>query len=196
VPWAELSPAQHALVLEGDGRGHYPGVRRWFRWLEGRTYRMHVRVFLSRFRSYTPCAACGGARVKPEALDFHVGGLTIADVNRLPIGEAERFFAGLALPAGQAEEVAGLILGEIRSRLRYLVEVGLEYLTLDRQSRTLSGGELERVDFATAFACSHLISPYFPNDPTVGLPPLDTERLTPILNRLLHLGTAFVMFPP
>src|SRR3989454_424917 len=73
VPWAELSPAERALVLEGDGRGHYPGVRGWFRWLEGRTYRMHVRVFLSRFRSYTPCAACGGARVKPEALDFHVG---------------------------------------------------------------------------------------------------------------------------
>src|SRR5207244_1283806 len=83
--------------------------------------------------------------VKPEALDFRVGGLTIADVSRLPIGEAEHFFAGLALPAGQGAEVAGLILGEIRSRLRYLVEVGLEYLTLDRQSRTLSGGELERV---------------------------------------------------
>src|SRR5207245_7965843 len=149
VPWERLDAADRELVLEGDGRGHYPGVRGWFRWLEGRTYRMHVRVFLSRFRSYTPCAACGGARVKPEALDFHVGGLTIADVNRLPIGEAERFFAGLALPAGQAEEVAGLILGEIRSRLRYLVEVGLEYLTLDRQSRPLSGGELERVDLTT-----------------------------------------------
>src|SRR3989449_8405325 len=111
-------------TLFRSGRGHYPGVRRWFRWLEGRTYRMHVRVFLSRFRSYTPCAACGGARVKPEALDFRVGGLTIAEVNRLPIGEAERFFARLGLPAGQTEEVAGLILGEIRSRLRYLVEVG------------------------------------------------------------------------
>src|SRR5439155_192993 len=137
VPWAELSPAQRALVLEADGRGHYPGVRGWFRWLEGRTYRMHVRVFLSRYRSYTRCAACGGARVKPEALDFRVGGLSIADVSRLPIGEAERFFAGLALPKGLAEEVAGLILGEIRSRLRYLVDVGLEYLALDRQSRTL-----------------------------------------------------------
>src|SRR5207237_4970161 len=129
-------------------------ARPWCRWLEGRTYRMHVRVFLSRFRSYTPCAACGGARVKPEALDFRVGGLTIAEVNRLPIGEAERFFARLALPKGLAEEVAGLILGEIRSRLRYLVEVGLEYLTLDRQSRTLSGGELERVDLTTAIGCS------------------------------------------
>src|SRR5439155_960008 len=114
---------------------------------------------VERFSSALECAACGfavrdpvpnlfsfnsprGARVKPEALDFRVGGLTIADVNRLPMGEAERFFAGLALPAGQAEEVAGLILSEIRSRLGYLVEVGLDYLTLDRQSRTLSGGEL------------------------------------------------------
>src|SRR5207247_11388256 len=104
-------PARRALVLEGDGRGHSPGLRGWFRWLEGRTYRMHVRVFLSRFRSYTPCAACGGARVKPEALDFRVGGLTIADVNRLPIGEAERFLPPIALTAGQVEEVAMRRLG-------------------------------------------------------------------------------------
>src|SRR5438046_562752 len=193
VPWAELSPAQHTLVLEGDGRGHYPGVRRWFRWLEGRTYRMHVRVFLSRFRSYTPCAACGGARVKPEALDFRVGGLTIAEVNRLPIGEAERFFARLALPKGLAEEVAGLILGEIRSRLRYLVEVGLEYLTLDRQSRTLSGGELERVDLTTAIGCSLVNTLYVLDEPSVGLHPRDTERLTRILHRLRDLGNAVVV---
>src|SRR5216110_1980893 len=184
VPWAELSPAQHALVLEGDGRGHYPGVRGWFRWLEGRTYRMHVRVFLSRFRSYTPCAACGGARVKPEALDFRVGGLTIAEVNRLPIGEAERFFARLGLPAGQTEEVAGLILGEIRSRLRYLVEVGLEYLTLDRQSRTLSGGELERVDLTTAIGSSLVNTLYVLDEPSIGLHPRDSRRLVEILHRL------------
>src|SRR5439155_369336 len=187
------SPAQHALVLEGDGRGHYPGVRGWFRWLEVRTYRMHVRVFLSRFRSYTPCAACGGARVKPEALDFRVGGLTIAEVNRLPIGEAERFFARLALPKGLAEEVAGLILGEIRSRLRYLVEVGLEYLTLDRQSRTLSGGELERVDLTTAIGCSLVNTLYVLDEPSVGLHPRDTERLTRILHRLRDLGNAVVV---
>src|SRR5437667_1244677 len=193
VPWAELSPAQHALVLEGDGRGHYPGVRRWFRWLEGRTYRMHVRVFLSRFRSYTPCAACGGARVKPEALDFRVGGLTIAEVNRLPLGQAGGFFARLALPKGLAEEVAGLILGEIRSRLRYLVEVGLEYLTLDRQSRTLSGGELERVDLTTAIGASLANTLSVLDAPSVGLHPRDTERLTRILPRLRDLGNAVVV---
>src|SRR5262249_62423577 len=96
-PWSELSDPQRELVLDGDGRGHYPGVRRWFRWLEGRTYRMHVRVFLARYRSYRLCPACAGARVRPEALDLRVGGLTVADVNRLPIAEAERFFAELAL---------------------------------------------------------------------------------------------------
>src|SRR5262245_31574774 len=110
VAWEALAPAQRDLVLEGDGRGQYPGVRGWFRWLEGRTYRMHVRVFLSRFRSYRECPACGGARVKPEALDFRVGGKTIADVARLPIGEAARFFEELSLPAGQAEAVAELVL--------------------------------------------------------------------------------------
>src|SRR5439155_4379239 len=108
----------------------------------------------------------------------------IADVIRLHLGEAERCFAGLALPAGQAEEVAGLILGDIRSRLRYLVEVGLEYLTLARQSRTLSGGELERVDLTTAIGCSLVNTLYVLDEPSVGLHPRDTERLTRILHRL------------
>src|SRR5262249_36040404 len=159
----------------------------------GRTYRMHVRVFLSRFRSYTPCTACGGARVKPEALDFRVGGLTIADVNRLPIGEAERFFASLALPAGQAEEVAALILGEIRSRLGSRVEAGPEPLPPARQSRTLSGGELERVDLTTAIGCSLVNTLYVLDEPSVGLHPRDTERLTRILHRLRDLGNAVVV---
>src|SRR5207253_4257111 len=126
------------LVLEGDGRGHYPGVRGWFRWLEGRTYRMHVRVFLSRFRSYRLCPACRGARVKPEALDFRVGGRTIAEVNAMPIGAAAAFFAALNLPSAQTEAVAALILAEVRSRLAYLVEAGLEYPTLDRSEEHTS----------------------------------------------------------
>jgi excinuclease ABC subunit A len=193
VPWAELDEAQRALVLDGDGRGQYPGVRGWFKWLEGRTYRMHVRVFLSRYRSYGLCPACDGARVKPDALDFRVGGKTIADVARLPIGDAAAFFAGLALPAGQAEEVAGVILGEVRSRLRYLVDVGLEYLTLDRQSRTLSGGELERVDLTTALGSSLVNTLYVLDEPSIGLHPRDTERLTRILHRLRDQGNAVVV---
>jgi excinuclease ABC subunit A len=193
VPWGDLDPVQRELVLEGDGRGHYPGVRGWFRWLEGRTYRMHVRVFLSRYRSYRVCPACEGARLRPEALDFRIGGRTIADLSRLPIGELERFFAQLALPSGQAEEVAGVILGEVRRRLGYLVEVGLDYLTLDRQSRTLSGGELERVDLTTALGSSLVNTLYVLDEPSIGLHARDTERLTRILQRLRDQGNAVVV---
>src|SRR5947209_8099205 len=116
VPWERLDAADRELVLDGDGRGHYPGVRGWFRWLEGRTYRMHVRVFLSRFRSYRLCPACRGARVKPEALDFRVGGRTIAEVNAMPIGAAAAFFAELNLPSAQTQAVAAPILADVPSR--------------------------------------------------------------------------------
>src|SRR5579883_2271553 len=193
VPWRDLDDAQRRLVLDGDGRGHYPGVRGWFRWLEGRTYRMHVRVLLSRYRSYTLCPACAGARVRPEALDFRLGGLTIADVNRLTIGEAERFFATLPAAGGPAEAVAALVLEEVRSRLRYLVEVGLDYLTLDRQSRTLSGGELERVDLTTALGSSLVNTLYVLDEPSIGLHPRDTERLVRLLHRLRDQGNTVVV---
>jgi excinuclease ABC subunit A len=192
VPWRDLDPAARALVLDGDGRGRYPGVRGWFRWLEGRTYRMHVRVFLSRFRSYRTCPACLGARVRPEALDFRIGGLTVADVARLPIDEAARFFGGLEL-SGAPGAVAESILGEIRNRLGYLVDVGLGYLTLDRQSRTLSGGELERVDLTTALGSSLVNTLYVLDEPSIGLHPRDTERLTRILHRLRAQGNAVVV---
>jgi excinuclease ABC subunit A len=195
VPWAELTDAQRAQIVDGGGKGHgrYPGVRRWFKWLEGRTYRMHVRVFLARYRSYTLCPDCDGARVKPEALDFRVGGLTIAQLNTLPIGEAETFLADLTLAPGQAGAVAALVLEEVRSRLRYLVEVGLEYLTLDRQSRTLSGGELERVDLTTAVGSSLVNTLYVLDEPSIGLHPRDTERLIRLLHRLRDQGNTVVV---
>jgi len=193
APWEALTDAQRTLVLEGDGRGRYPGVRRWFKWLEGRTYRMHVRVFLARYRSYRVCPACDGARVRPEALDYRVAGRTIADVNRMPIAEAAHAFAELSLPPGQAEAVADLILGEVRSRLRYLVEVGLGYLTLDRQSRTLSGGELERVDLTTAVGSSLVNTLYVLDEPSIGLHPRDTERLVRLLHHLRDQGNTVVV---
>jgi len=192
-PWSSLTDAQRALVLDGDGRGDYPGVRRWFKWLEGRTYKMHVRVFLSRFRSYRECPACAGARVKAEALDFRIAGRTIADLNRMPIGEALRFVETLALPAGQQETVAALILREVQSRLGFLVEVGLDYLTLERQSRTLSGGELERVDLTTAVGSSLVNTLYVLDEPSIGLHPRDTERLVRLLHRLRDQGNTVVV---
>src|SRR5262249_37271696 len=139
------------------------------------------------------CTACEGARVRPEALDYRVGGRTIAEVNHLPISEAADLFAALALPGAQAEAVAELILGEVRSRLRYLVEVGLGYLPLDRQSRTLSGGELERVDLTTAVGSSLVNTLYVLDEPSIGLHPRDTERLVRLLHRLRDQGNTVVV---
>ncbi|HXJ35772.1 MAG TPA: excinuclease ABC subunit UvrA [Candidatus Eisenbacteria bacterium] len=191
--WASLTDEQRRLIFEGDGQSKLPGIRGWFKWLEGRTYKMHVRVFLARYRSYTECVACGGSRVRPEALDFRVDGRTIADVNRMPISEARRFFDDLPLPEGQDQAVAELILAEVQSRLRYLVEVGLEYLTLDRQSRTLSGGELERVDLTTAVGSSLVNTLYVLDEPSIGLHPRDTDRLIRLLHRLRDQGNTVVV---
>ncbi|MCW5891869.1 MAG: excinuclease ABC subunit UvrA [bacterium] len=195
VAWEGLDEAHRQAVLDGDRKreGKFFGVRRWFKWLEGRTYKMHVRVFLARYRSYVLCAACEGTRLKPEALGFRVGGYTIADLNRLPIGAAERVLAALTLGPGVAGAVADLVLGEVRSRLRYLVEVGLEYLTLDRQSRTLSGGELERVDLTTAVGSSLVNTLYVLDEPSIGLHPRDTERLVRLLHRLRDQGNTVVV---
>ncbi len=150
-PWGELTDKQRQLVVDGDG--DYKGIRGWFRRLERKSYRMHVRVLLARYRAYLVCPDCQGARVKAEALNYRIDGKHIAEVNAMSVGVAHEFFQRLK-PAGALDQVAHLIFDEIRRRLAYLVGVGLEYLTLDRQSRTLSGGELERVDLTTAIGSS------------------------------------------
>ena len=180
-PFRELSEKQKKLVLEGDG--HYKGVRGWFRRLERKSYRMHVRVFLSRYRIYLLCPKCQGTRLKPEALYFRIEGKNIAEINAMGVGEAHRFFHDLK-PAGPKDQVARLILDEIRRRLSYLVGVGLDYLTLDRQSRTLSGGELGRVDLTTAIGSSLVNTLYVLDEPSIGLHPRDSHRLVEILHRL------------
>ncbi|GBD25426.1 UvrABC system protein A [bacterium HR30] len=181
-PWRELSPEQRALILEGDDT--FFGVKGWFRWLESRTYKMHVRVFLSRYRSYRLCPACNGGRLKPEATWYRIGGRTLVDVQRMSVEEASAFFGHLEFP-GSADEVAQVILGEIRQRLRYLCDVGLGYLTLDRPSRTLSGGELARVDLTTAVGSSLVNTLYILDEPSVGLHPRDSRRLVQILKELV-----------
>ncbi|MDX2165834.1 MAG: excinuclease ABC subunit UvrA, partial [Deltaproteobacteria bacterium] len=181
VPFAQLSDAQRALVIDGEGK--YFGVRGWFKWLEGRTYKMHVRVFLARYRSYRLCPDCQGGRLKPEALLFRIDGRTVVDVNQMSVATAAAFFSGLQLTPTQAE-IAQLILGEIRHRLRYLLAVGLDYLTLDRQSRTLSGGELARVDLTRAVGSSLVNTLYILDEPSVGLHPRDSQRLVKILQEL------------
>jgi len=184
-PWGELSDGQRQLII--DGNGEYRGIRGWFRRLERRSYRMHVRVLLARYRAYLLCPECQGSRLKADALNYrihgHNGGKDIAQVNALSVGAAQVFFSQLK-PAGALDQVARLILDEIRRRLGYLVSVGLEYLTLDRQSRTLSGGELERVDLTTAIGSSLVNTLYVLDEPSIGLHPRDSRRLVEILHRL------------
>ena len=180
-PWGELTEKQRKAVTDGDG--DYKGIRGWFRRLERRSYRMHVRVMLARYRAYLVCPDCQGNRLKPDALHYRIQGKDIGQVNAMSVGEAHRFFAELK-PMGVLDQVARLILEEIRRRLGYLRDVGLEYLTLDRQSRTLSGGELERVDLTTAIGSSLVNTLYVLDEPSIGLHPRDSRRLVEILHRL------------
>jgi excinuclease ABC subunit A len=180
-PWGELTDKQKNLVIEGDGE--YKGIRGWFRRLERKSYRMHVRVLLARYRAYLLCPECQGSRLKTDGLHYRIDGKDIAQINAMSVGAAQRFFQELK-PAGALDQVASLILDEIRRRLGYLVGVGLEYLTLDRQSRTLSGGELERVDLTTAIGSSLVNTLYVLDEPSIGLHPRDSRRLVEILQRL------------
>ncbi|MGH7815942.1 MAG: excinuclease ABC subunit UvrA [Candidatus Binatia bacterium] len=180
-PWGELGDEQKQLVI--DGASEYKGIRGWFRRLERRSYRMHVRVLLARYRAYLMCPECQGSRLKADALNYRIDGKDIAQVNAMSVGRAHEFFNQLK-PAGALDQVARLILDEIRRRLGYLVGVGLEYLTLDRQSRTLSGGELERVDLTTAIGSSLVNTLYVLDEPSIGLHPRDSRRLVEILHRL------------
>jgi excinuclease ABC subunit A len=138
APWKDLTPEERRFVLDGDGE-EYDGVRGFFQWLERKKYKVHVRVFLSRYRGYLTCPECQGTRLRREARDVRVGDRTIDQVCRLTVKEAQRFFGQLALGEHDAA-IADKLLAEIRRRLAFLGDVGLDYLTLDRLSSTLSGG--------------------------------------------------------
>jgi len=194
VAWKDMPEEQRQKVIDGErvGKKKWHGIRGWFRWLEGRTYKMHVRVFLARYRSYRLCSTCGGARLKPEALLVRIDGKSIADVNRQTVAESHEFFRRLTLRPNE-EEIAHLLLEETRTRLRYLLDVGLDYLTLDRQSRTLSGGELARVDLTTAVGSSLVNTLYVLDEPSIGLHPRDSQRLVRILKDLRAKGNTVVV---
>ncbi|HXY40425.1 MAG TPA: excinuclease ABC subunit UvrA, partial [Vicinamibacteria bacterium] len=197
VPWAELPEAVRRLIWEGEpgGRSHWQkkwyGIGGFFAWLESKTYKMHVRVFLSRYRSYRTCPDCGGSRLKPEARLFRVAGLTLPQVEALPVAEADRVFSQWLVPG--RDPASEQLLHEIRGRLRFLVDVGLGYLTLGRQSRTLSGGEAQRVTLATALGGSLTSTLYVLDEPSVGLHPRDVARLSAVLSRLARAGNAVVV---
>jgi excinuclease ABC subunit A len=219
-------------VLEGEPEwvswrkswpGTWYGVARFFRWLETKAYKMHVRVLLSRYRAYTPCTACSGARLKPDALLWRVGtkedadrvldpsrrflpqdarygeerlrelpGLTVHDLMLLPVERTRAFFEQLHLPA-PLDEATDLLLTEIRARLRFVCEVGLGYLTLDRQSRTLSGGEVQRINLTTALGTSLVNTLFVLDEPSIGLHPRDMGRVIGVMQRLRDAGNSLVV---
>jgi excinuclease ABC subunit A len=202
TPWRELSDEQRRWVIEGEGpweKKVWYGARRFFQWLETKSYKMHIRVLLSKYRSYTPCADCGGARLKGEALLWRLGSTedsgarpNIHDLMLLPIERCRDFFAGLVLPA-PLDEATDLLLGEIRSRLDFLARVGLGYLTLDRQSRTLSGGEVQRINLTTALGTSLTNTLFVLDEPSIGLHPRDMRRVIDVMQRLRDNGNSLLV---
>ena len=190
IPFLKLHRDQQAALM--DGTDDYHGVRGFFSWLESKTYKMHVRVFLSRYRSYNVCPVCHGTRFKAAALLYRLNGLHLARIYALDVKAAAAFFSALPIPTG--DDASALLLDEIRSRLQYLHDVGLGYLTLDRQSRTLSGGEVQRVALASALGASLVNTLYILDEPSIGLHPSDNHRLIRILKRLRdHQNTLVVV---
>nr|WP_155449027.1 excinuclease ABC subunit UvrA [Allochromatium palmeri] len=226
VPWRDLTEDDRAWIIAGDGdweAGVWYGLRRFFDWLEGRSYKMHVRVLLSRYRSYDRCPSCHGARLKDAALDWRLGdralaaqtlepahrfrhartqmsadawaalpGLNLHDLLCLPLGRCHAFFEVLRLD-GPLDQALDQLLGEIRARLGYLCEVGLGYLTLDRQSRTLSGGEVQRLNLTTALGTALVNTLFVLDEPSIGLHPRDMDRVVSVLHRLRDRGNSLVV---
>ncbi|MCY7315601.1 MAG: excinuclease ABC subunit UvrA [Rubrivivax sp.] len=230
TPWAQLTPAQHDWVIEGtpNWKGQWAkqwyGVRRFFSYLESKAYKMHIRVLLSKYRSYTPCGSCGGARLKLESLLWRLGskadadavlppekrclpvgaawsrdqlealdGLSLHDLMQLSIERLRRFFDGLSLPSTMLDDALKLLLDEVRTRLKYLCDVGLQYLTLDRQSRTLSGGEVQRINLTTALGTSLVNTMFVLDEPSIGLHPRDMNRIVQAMHRLRDAGNTLVV---
>jgi excinuclease ABC subunit A len=190
VPWSFLDEVHRRLVLEGDES--FPGVLGFFRWLEGRKYRVQVRAFLARYRGYQECGVCHGGRLRPEALRVRVGDESIGDVCAMTVLAARAFLAALALPP-QSQAIAGRVLCELDRRLSFLCDVGLGYLNLDRPSASLSGGESQRIALAAALGTGLVGTLFVLDEPSVGLHPRDTERLIGILKALRDQGNTVVV---
>jgi len=201
IPYRDLPEADRQWVIEGDGgdpseaaqQGGWYGVRGYFNWLESKTYKMHVRVLLSRYRSYCPCEACGGGRFGPDTLAYRLepSGLRLPEVAALPVRALPEIFENLSLAAGDAS--AKLLRDQVVSRARYLDRVGLGYLTLDRPTRSLSGGEVERVNLTACLGASLTNTLFVLDEPSVGLHPRDTERLVEILHALRDKGNTLAV---
>jgi excinuclease ABC subunit A len=190
VPWAQLDPEHQKLIVDGEGR--YPGIRGFFKHLERKKYKLHVRVFLSRYRGYSVCSTCNGARLRPEAQQVKINGRNICEVCAMTVEQAADFFESLELRPQEAA-VGEKLLVEIAERLRFLNDVGLEYLTLDRLASTLSGGEAQRIQLATSLGSRLVGTLYVLDEPSIGLHTRDTHRLVRILHSLRDLGNTILV---
>ena len=190
IPWSDLTPEQQNKVIDGEGK--FLGIRGFFNYLERKKYKLHVRVFLSRYRGYSTCSTCGGARLRPEARQVKIDDKDICKVTSMTVEEASKFFNGVQLSEQEAA-IAEKLLQEIQERLRFLNEVGLEYLTLDRLSSTLSGGEAQRIQLATSLGSRLVGTLYVLDEPSIGLHPRDTHRLIKILHDLRDLGNTILV---
>ncbi len=190
VPFGEMAREHQLAVVEG--KGHWGGVRGFFEWLETKKYKLHIRVFLSKYRGYTLCPDCQGGRLRQEARVVRVGDRTLPDICALSIKDAAAFFDALELSTEQAA-IAERVLYEVRRRLRFLVDVGLDYLTLDRLASTLSGGEAQRIQLATNLGSSLVGALYVLDEPSIGLHPRDSERLIRLLHSLRDIGNTVLV---
>jgi excinuclease ABC subunit A len=190
ISWAELDPEQRRMIVEGEGK--FPGVRGFFNHLERKKYKLHVRVFLSRYRGYSTCSACGGARLRIEAQQVRINGKNICHITSMTVEEVSNFFAQIELTE-QESAIADKLLQEIQERLQFLIDVGLEYLTLDRLASTLSGGEAQRIQLATSLGSRLVGTLYVLDEPSIGLHSRDTHRLIKILHDLRDLGNTILV---
>jgi len=190
VPYKNLSGKARELIFRGDG--DFYGLNEFFEELESKRYKLHVRVFLSRYRRAVTCKNCGGSRLRPEALTFTISGLNIAQLAGMSISQLNNFFSGLQLTEYE-KEISSEILRQIKLKLSFLLRVGLGYLTLDRLSKTLSGGESQRINLSNQLASKLAGTLYVLDEPTVGLHPRDVEKITEIIRELAGLGNTIVI---
>ncbi len=189
-PYRDLS--QQAREMIWKGFAEFPGIDGFFNFLESKKYKIGVRVFLSRYRGYVRCTSCGGSRLRPEALNVRIQQKNIAQLNQMNLDDIQHFFETLALDDYQ-RAISGQILQELQNRLAYLNNIGMGYLTLERRTATLSGGEFQRINLATALGAQLVGSLYILDEPTIGLHPRDSERLAKVLKALRDIGNTVVV---
>ena len=191
-PYHQLNEQQLDLLWHGSSDGRWPGIDGFFEWVKSKSYAIQFRVLQARYRGKTVCPDCHGTRLKPQAGYVKVGGKTISELVRMPVKDLSQWFMQLTLDETDAQ-IAKRLLVEINSRLEYLCDVGVGYLTLDRLSSTLSGGESQRINLATALGSSLVGSVYILDEPSIGLHPRDTHRLIHVLRMLQQLGNTVVV---